>query len=193
MRFSSTEDNEVTIDVPKIHCSAIERIINGAHAYAPIGFPDRYAVVDPDGKILNLDDPKNAYETPAQATARKDVQERVWNLVWGRRVAYFATLAATLYLVFFPFIHDAQQAGETSSRFHLLAPIIRTVALILPSFTNWWIEAYVASPGWFALGTIAVAALMLFGADLERSITDGCGSSGNHPETEAGAGWPASE
>ena len=79
MRFSSTEDNEVTIDVPKIHCSAIERIINGAHAYAPIGFPDRYAVVDPDGKILNLDDPKNAYETPAQATARKDVQERVWN------------------------------------------------------------------------------------------------------------------
>ena len=94
MRFSSTEDDEVTIDVPKIHCSAIERIINGAHAYAPIGFPDKYAVVDPDGKIVNLDDPKNAHETPAQATARKDVQERVWNLVWGRRVTYFATLAA---------------------------------------------------------------------------------------------------
>jgi uncharacterized protein (DUF2235 family) len=102
MRFSSNKDDEVTIDIPKIHCSAIERIINGAHAYAPIGFPAQYAVVDAEGRIL--EGAKKTYEIPAQAIARSQVQEKVWDLVWWRRLTYFATLAASLYLVVFPLI-----------------------------------------------------------------------------------------
>jgi uncharacterized protein (DUF2235 family) len=156
MRFSSNKDDEVTIDIPKIHCSAIERIINGAHAYAPIGFPAQYVVVDADRRIL--EGAKNSYEIPAQAIARSQVQEKVWDLVWWRRLTYFATLAASLYLVVFPLIHDPQQASETSSRFYLLTPIISAVALVLPSFANRWIDAYVASPAglrWEPLPSLA--------------------------------------
>jgi len=44
MRFSSKEDDEVTVREPKIPASVFERIIHGAHAYASIGLPEHYAV-----------------------------------------------------------------------------------------------------------------------------------------------------
>src|SRR5688500_9871123 len=63
-RASRREDDEVTIDVPKIHESAIDRVVNGAHAYAPIGLPARYAVVRRSGEIVEGE--HNPFETPQQ-------------------------------------------------------------------------------------------------------------------------------
>jgi hypothetical protein len=95
--------HKVTIDEPKIHESVFERIRNGAHAYAPIVLPRDYAVVNSAGQILDLDDPNNPSGTRAQANARADIQEHVWNLVWWRRIVYFLTLVASFYLAAFPF------------------------------------------------------------------------------------------
>src|SRR5262249_3728723 len=96
MRFSRRRDDEVEIASPKIHESAFKRISTEAHPYAPIGFPAEYAVVTDDRRVLPL--AKSPYETAAHAQARAKVQERVWNLVWCRRVVYFATVAASLWL-----------------------------------------------------------------------------------------------
>src|SRR4029453_9976891 len=147
MRFSGKENDEVTITEPKIHASVFERIRHGAHAYAPIGLPEHYAVVTDKGEIP--DSSKNPYETAVQAKSRAEVQEHVWNLVWRRRIVYFATLLASLCLAAFPLFH--QNGAEFSSRLSFLSPLIRFAGAVLPGFAGWWIDAFATNPGWFVL------------------------------------------
>jgi uncharacterized protein (DUF2235 family) len=173
MRLSLKKNtgNAVTIPEPKIHASVFKRIIHGAHAYAPIGLPERYAVVTDTGQIL--DNGSNPYETAIQAKVRSEVQEHVWNLVWRRRVVYFATLFASLWLAAFPLFHLAEP--EVSSRLSFLSPLIRLAGVVLPGFARWWIDAFAANPGWFVLYAAIVALCMWDGARLETRITDKMG------------------
>src|SRR6185369_16662881 len=76
-RYSKKEDDEVTVERPKIHESVFRRIRNHAHAYAPIGLPAVYDVVRADGEIVTPDQFK--CETVDVAKARADAQEHVWN------------------------------------------------------------------------------------------------------------------
>lgn len=164
------DNDEVTIKEPKIHESVFERIKNGAHAYAPIVLPGHYAVVTSSGQILDLGDPNNPYENREQAQTRADVQEHVWNLVWRRRIVYFATLAASLFLAAFPLFHETHR--EFSSPLSFLSPIIRMVGAMLPSPAGWWIDAYAANPGWFAVEASVVGILLWYGAQVAARITD---------------------
>jgi uncharacterized protein (DUF2235 family) len=170
MRFSSQPDDAVTIDKPKIHESAFRRTISGAHAYAPIGFPRDYAVVLMDGRIIEGQD--NPFETPEQTKARADVQERVWNLVWWRRVVYFATVAASFHLALFPLLHSTDRTAEFSSPFSWVSQLIRLVGGFLPAFAGWWLDAFAANPRWFAVGAATVIGLMLLGVRLGNRIND---------------------
>ena len=76
------------------------RIDNRAHAYAPIGLPPTYDVVKDGGEIVTPD--QYGFETDQDAKVRADSQEHVWNDIWKRRIVYFATVAATLWLLAFP-------------------------------------------------------------------------------------------
>jgi len=113
MRFSRRRDDEVEIAIAKIHESAIKRVATEAHPYAPIGFPVEYALVTEDRRVLPL--AKSPYESAAHAQARAKVQERVWNLVWWRRVVYFATVAASLYLASYPLVRALPRSDEFST------------------------------------------------------------------------------
>ena len=169
-RFSSRQDDAVRIATPKIHQSAFERGLNGAHVYAPIGLPAQYAVVMENGQILEGKD--NPYETPIHAAARAKGQEHIWNLVWWRRVVYFATLAASAHLLLFPLIHQTDRAHEFSTPFRIISETVRLIGAFVPGFFNWWINAYAANPGAFAIGALLVAFLILIGGRLGLSITD---------------------
>jgi uncharacterized protein (DUF2235 family) len=96
MEFSKNPGDSVEIELPKIHESALARMRSDSNAYAPIGLPEVYAIVDSDGNVLQGN--ANPYETPAEATARLKEEEKVWNLVWFRRIVYFATVAASFHL-----------------------------------------------------------------------------------------------
>jgi uncharacterized protein (DUF2235 family) len=167
-RASRREDDEVTIDVPKIHESAFDRVVNGAHAYAPIGIPARYAVVMRSGEILEGD--KNPFETPEQARTRAHVQEGVWDLVWWRRVVYFATLAASAYLALLPLLHRIERANEFSTPLRMVSDAVRLVGVLLPGFANWWLDAYAAAPGWFLAGIVFLVGFMIAGVALGGMI-----------------------
>ena len=169
-RFSGRQDDAVRIATPKIHQSAFERGLNGAHVYAPIGLPAQYAVVMENGQILEGKD--NPYETPIHAAARAKGQEHIWNLVWWRRVVYFATLAASAHLLLFPLIHQTDRAHEFSTPFRIISETVRLIGAFVPGFFNWWINAYAANPGAFAIGALLVAFLILIGGRLGLSITD---------------------
>src|SRR5262249_23897485 len=152
MRFSGAPDDEVKIDLPKIHESALRRSLTGAHIYAPIGIPGRYAVVTDDGRILQEVD--NPLETAAHARKRPDAQEHIWTLVWAKRILYFATLAASLHLALFPLFHQTDRAAEFSTPFRFISEALRLAGGFIPGFFKWWIDAFAANPGTFAIGAL---------------------------------------
>ncbi len=162
------EDDAVTIEVPKVHESAIDRTVNGAHAYAPIGLPARYAVVMRTGEIR--EGKHNHFETPEQAERRAAVQERVWDLVWWRRVVYFATLGASFYLVLFPLLFRIDRKYEFSNPLRFVSEAVRLLGGVLPGFAGWWLDAFAASPGRFLIGVVSVAGLMGIGVALGNNI-----------------------
>lgn len=170
MRFSRRRDDEVEIAVAKIHESALKRVATEAHPYAPIGFPVEYAVVTEDRRVLPL--AKSPYESAAHAQARAKVQERVWNLVWWRRVVYFATVAASLYLASYPLVRALPRSDEFSTALRPVSDLIRLVGSAAPSVFDPWLNAYARDPGHFLIAAAVVAGLMLLGAGIGAKITD---------------------
>jgi uncharacterized protein (DUF2235 family) len=170
-RFSRRQDDTVVIDTPKIHESALQRMVNGSHAYAPIGLPARYAVVTEKGEIL--EGPKNSCESPEQSAGRADAQEQVWNIVWWRRIVYFLTVFASLHLLVFPLVHQTSPAEEFSTPFRFVSETVRIAGAFLPRFvTVWWLDSFAANPRTLLIGVVVVVGLIWLGAYLGGVITD---------------------
>ncbi|WP_315739626.1 DUF2235 domain-containing protein [Bradyrhizobium sp. SZCCHNR1093] len=125
----------VQVSMPKIHESVFDRIDSGCNAYAPIGLPDNYVIVRYDGTLTPLG--PTTFETPAGAAARFVAQEKLWNLVWFRRLAYFATLAASLHLAAFWLFHDLDRTHEYDSRIRMVSEAVRLVESFLPTSLHW--------------------------------------------------------
>jgi uncharacterized protein (DUF2235 family) len=171
MRVSHQEGDYVEIEVPKIHETALLRLRSGGNAYAPIGIPARYAVAMSDGQIT--EGAANPYEAPSEAAARAVEQEKIWNLVWLRRIVYFATLAASFHLGAFWLFHGLNAEREFQSPVRLVSELVRLVESFLPrQVVHWWTDYYAANPVSFALGVVAVASLIWLGSRLEAQITD---------------------
>ena len=152
---------------PMIHESVFRRIAADLDGYAPIVLPEAYRVTTKAGEVRS-----GRYEDPTQATVRARRQERVWNQVWLRRVVYFATVFASLYVAALPMIVKQGPAPGAESRAAFLIPLINALGGFLPAFAAPWIEAFRASPTLFALGVVLVAGLMLWGGSLQRAIDD---------------------
>ena len=156
--------DRVVIDTPKIHESVFRRIDCRVDGYAPIGLPEKYEVV-PMGKAI-LPPP----ETPVQAEDRANRQEKLWNLVWWKRVVYFLTVFTFISLAAFPFYLPMTEVCE--SRFCFLSPIIGSLGTFLPGFLGTWIKAYQSHPGFFLLIVIILSGLLFFASLLQRKVFD---------------------
>jgi uncharacterized protein (DUF2235 family) len=171
MRLSRNEGDSVDIDLPKIHESGLLRLRSNSNAYAPIGLPARYAVAAFNGQIVEGVD--NPYETPLEALARAEEQEKIWNFVWLRRIVYFATVAASFHLAAFWLFHDLRRERELESPIRLVSESVRLLESLLPrQAVRWWTDYYAANPVSFTIGVTAVAFLIWFGAKLGGHITD---------------------
>jgi Uncharacterized alpha/beta hydrolase domain (DUF2235) len=162
MDFSLTSGNSVRIAMPKIHISALERMRNGANPYAPIGLPEQFAVVYDDGRIV----PSETVEPFANAKTRSEQQERVWNLVWYRRMVYFGTVAASLHLLLFPLIYGANRINELNSSWRPVSELLRLLGTFLPGIAAWWINSFASYPGWFVGSAVFVGLLTYLGSTL---------------------------
>ena len=78
----------------KIHESVVNRIRSGFDRYAPVVLPGTYEVVSSNGATL----PSGEIDPIARAKQ----QELVWNVIWMRRIVYFLTVGASLFLVTMP-------------------------------------------------------------------------------------------
>lgn len=150
-----------------VHESVLDRIVRSKDGYAPIVLPHDYTVAPPHTTPL---------ESPARAAARADAQERVWNDVWRKRLSYFATVALSVVLALMPVwaswlpVSVAPQQCEGPQC--LLAPVIRSTAVVLPSFAGTWIDAFAGSPGWFALLVAAITLVTMRSSALQVKTRD---------------------
>lgn len=182
-KFGTFTGNVVKIKRPKIHHTVFDRIAAKGIAYSPIVMPKKYAVVTKTGAIVNPG--STTFETEAEAEWRAKAQERVWDLVWMRRIAYFATLFFTFVLVMLPWLKSLpflSSSGASSivlddgkcigSAFCFLAGIPKLAGAFLPAFASTWVDTFSANPGIFGGLASVVAGLMIFSAWLDRKIHD---------------------
>jgi uncharacterized protein (DUF2235 family) len=175
------EDNVVEIDRSKIHHSVFDRITADGTGYAPIVLPGKYAVVMPDDSIIDLG--AKTLETSDRAELRAQAQEKVWDLVWYRRIAYFTTLFVTLCLLFLPWAKhltainwiwpiSALEDGDKciKSALCFVAGVPKLIGVFLPAFADRWVATYSANPGIFLLLAAALGAMMLLGKRLDGKI-----------------------
>lgn len=152
---------------PKAHESVVRRIKRGQDAYAPIVLPVEFDVECFDGTTQDGADFLGIDKAQQQDYAAG--RERVFNLVWCKRVIYFATLLATLVLLALPYL-SATDGGACTSWACFISPIIRALDLVVPDMFSGWTRWYVTHPGHF----IVLAGLALFGLWLGPSWS--CGS-----------------
>lgn len=167
---SDDQRENVKIDLPKIHHTALDRIRLNAHLYAPIGLPRDYAVVLTGGTVVR--DPSATYESAAIAQQRRTDQELVWNTVWRRRVIYFLSVCASVYLAAYPLFWIVKPFTEASTKLRFVTDFIGFIEAVLPTAANRWPRAYASNPGWFLEWVAIVSLLLVLGSKLKASITD---------------------
>jgi uncharacterized protein (DUF2235 family) len=154
--------------VPRIHESVLRRTRNGARDYGPNGLPAEYDVVTSDSIVLSP--AQNPYETPDNAQLRAHLQERAWNLIWLKRIVYFATVAASLYLVLYPLQKQLPVYVEYESRIRWLSDMVRMIGAFLPNAMDTWINGYARNPSQLLLAAGAVALFIFLGVKLGDRI-----------------------
>ncbi|KRR12148.1 hypothetical protein CQ12_23215 [Bradyrhizobium jicamae] len=177
-RFSDDKRDCVKIAVPKIHESVFDRIAIDAHLYAPVGLPPAYEILTYDERIVTPDrltvpPGRPKYESLANAHQREFVQEHVvGSSIWRRRIIYFLTVIASIYLLTYPLTSTVPAQAEFASPLRPLSDVIRMVGLALPGAASRWINAYAREPLWFVLCASLVALLLWLSARLRGRITD---------------------
>jgi uncharacterized protein (DUF2235 family) len=152
------KDNDVFIKRPKIHESVFQRMRYGGDRYAPLGLPPEYAVVTDGGAIVDMP-PAAASAVPIEHTSqgedRAHRQEKIWDLIWQKRLIYFSSIYLALALALFPLYRPATLVCEGRDCF--LSPVVGWIGLFLPDLASWWLKAYSSHPGLFFLLLFAVA------------------------------------
>ena len=155
------EEDEVEVERAKIHESVFKRIANPRASLRPVGLPPVYDVVrERDGAIITPE--QYGFETRQRAAVRAEAQEHVWNEIWKRRILYFATVGATIWLVIFPLVSSAQRADEYYSRLRWVSDLVRFIGGFLPDFASTWINGYARAPFWFVVMLLVLTGLMVW-------------------------------
>ena len=167
-RLTDDRFADVAIPRPKIHESVFARIVAGRDDYAPIVLPERYAVVRDGGAIA--DGPAGGLEHPTQSGVRCVRQERVWDVVWWRRGAYFATVILTFVLIAMPLV--VAPGGVLPWKPRSVAGVIALIGNLLPDLATSWVDYYQQDPVFLLVGGLLVAGLLVRSATLQQSIRD---------------------
>jgi uncharacterized protein (DUF2235 family) len=182
-KFGTFIGNVVKIKRPKIHHTVFDRIAAKGIAYSPIVLPKKYDVVSKTGAIVNPG--PTTFETGAEAEWRAKAQERVWDIVWLRRITYFTTLFLTFVLALLPWLKSLpflSSSGPSSivldegkcigSAFCFLAGVPKLFGAFLPAFASTWLDTFSANPGIFGGLAAMIIGLMIFSTWLDRKIHD---------------------
>ena len=149
--------------------------------------PQKYQVVTHAGDLV----PNTSVPIDAHAATRARRQGKVWDWVWGRRIVYFLTVFAALYLAALPLIEKWRPGRGAASPFEIVTPLIDLAGAFLPNFVKPWLDAFRNSPGRFVIGLLAVILLMWIGGWMQTRIRDLMRVIWNEPDkpAERDHGW----
>jgi hypothetical protein len=108
---------------------------------------------------------------PDKSAARARAQEAAWNLVWWRRITYFAAMIISLAIVIWPMREGAAAIDATAERGGV-SRIITFVGGFLPDMAAPWLNYYAANPAELAIGLGALGLMVLWGRGLSAWIGD---------------------
>ena len=151
---------------PKIHHSVLDRMERGTDGYAAIVLPEKFSIVRGDDTLA----PNSTVEPDAASRAVR--AEKVWDWVWARRIAYFLTVFASLFLAALPLIEKWRPGRGPASLAEVVVPIIDLAGAFLPGFVKPWLDAFRNSPGRFLFGIVLVGVLMYAGGSMEGHIRE---------------------
>jgi uncharacterized protein (DUF2235 family) len=176
-----------------VHESVINRIAKGTDRYAPITLPHTFKIFPPQehGETVAQADSETPAPGPgrrvskptldarvigrlkAREEARASATEPIWNLVWWRRITYFATLTATLLLLLLPlYVERLPSPPVLADGRTWIGGVIRLLTIVVPSFAGRWIEAYANNPFYFLIFAIVILILLAVGSGMERTLRD---------------------
>jgi hypothetical protein len=160
--------SQAVLPVPRatIHDSVFNRIQSGTDRYAPVVMPAAYNFTGKDGTVANTLHPADP------GAPRSHVQDDVWNWIWLRRVVYFLTVFATLFVAAIPYFVIYYPNVGLNSVGGFVIPIVNAAASFLPAFLEPWFVAFRNAPGFLLAGAIVVLILMTFGTSLQQTIRD---------------------
>jgi uncharacterized protein (DUF2235 family) len=147
----------------RVHESVFARIKNRAYAYAPLGLPADYEVVTVNNQVVTPQ--QSGYESPAQANARWRGQQKVWNIVWWRRILYFLTVIVSLALFGFPLAALIPTQDEYTTHLRWVSEIVRTAGKFLPQAATPWLDGYAGKPVEFLI-ILALLGITMLGSSL---------------------------
>lgn len=108
------------------------------------------------------------------AAGRFACQENLWDLVWKRRIAYFATLAVTILVLMLPVWNPLEFLNSPCSDSRCVLPsLIRSVKVVVPGFAEGWIDAIALYPVTaLALGA-GIYGLLRWSTSIEARLWNG--------------------
>jgi uncharacterized protein (DUF2235 family) len=180
---------EFTAEQPPaiIHESVFKRMEKGVNAYAPIGLPDTYQITDKAGNVTHGPYPgkppeKHAGE-PAQsapitrgrgerkaAEPKLPEQERVLNLVWLRRVVYFAAVLVSVLVATFPFINKYYWPKWTEATWTDGVKLLTWVEKVVPQWATFWTAPAKVVPEFVFAGALLITGLLFYSGYVQRSV-----------------------
>jgi uncharacterized protein (DUF2235 family) len=179
-----------------VHESVAGRIAHGTDRYAPINLPASIRIVPPKAggeTALQADTVTPDVQSPEEEPARpmldpelhdrfEDVafgaertakMEKVWDLVWRRRVAYFLTLGFTLALLLLPlWVEGAPEPPLLADGRTWLGEIIRLFNIILPDFLEGWVNTAAANSFYVLLLGVLIGLMMWRSSAMEGKLRD---------------------
>jgi len=157
-----------SVPPPTVHAAVFDRITSGSDRYAPVVLPAKYRIANKTGCVAG--GPHSSDRRPW----RSEVQDDVWNWIWLRRIVYFLTVFASLFVAAIPYfvIYHPGFGKNTTVVRAIVIPLVDGAASFLPGFLKPWFDAFRAAPGLLLAGVIAVAGLLLASGYLQGKIRD---------------------
>lgn len=178
----------------RIHESALARVLRGTDRYAPITIPETFEIHPPQRAGENAPQPASGADAPlspvahgvvpllspaevavlrdpARNAARAAMMPAIWDLVWWRRVAYFATVLVTAALASMP-LWPAPAGMERwcdDSRC-LLPGLFSPLKAVLPGAASPWIDRYTAQPVMASALLVLLGVVIAIGGRLSGAI-----------------------